>query len=121
MNPWLVIFLIALGLVCCIMAFYVVLSHIVVFVAKRHVEKTFRQYTEKVEQVLPGKNCGKCGCATCHAYAEKIVREGENDVTLCTEGSEEMADQLRGYIRELELLAQPEETPNPDEREQVEM
>ncbi len=119
MNPWLVIFLLALGLVGCIMIFYVILSHIVIRVAKRHVEKTFRSYTEKMEQVLPGKNCGKCGCATCHAYAEKMVREGENDVTLCTEGNEEMREQLRGYIRELELLAQPEEAPNPDERENV--
>ena len=121
MNPWLVIFLIALGLVCCIMAFYVILSHIVVFVAKRHVEKTFRSYTEKMEKLLPGKNCGKCGCATCHAYADKLVRGGEDDVTLCTEGDEELADKLQAYIRELEMLAQPEAAPHPDERENAEI
>ena len=43
MNPWLVIFLIALALVACVMVFYMILSYIVVCVAKRHGEKIFQQ------------------------------------------------------------------------------
>ena len=38
--------------------------------------------TDELEQLLPGKNCGKCGCANCRAYAEQLVRGGEDDFTL---------------------------------------
>ena len=121
MNPWLVIFLIALGLVCCLMVFYVILSYIVIRVAKRHAEKTFQKYTEKIEKLLPGKNCGKCGCATCHAYAESLVRNGADDFTLCKEGGEDLMEKLQECIGELEMLLAPAEKSEPDQNEHAEV
>lgn len=38
-----------------------------------------------VEQALPGANCGGCGYAGCHAYAEAIVEEGV-PINLCGPG-----------------------------------
>ena len=118
MNPWLVIFLMALALVACLMVFYAVLSFVVIRVAKRHGEKIFKQYTENMERQLPGKNCGNCGCASCHEYARKLVRGEEVDITLCTEGDDELTEKLQALICDLEQLLGPaEKGENPDLRE----
>ena len=118
MNPWLVIFLIALALVAVIMAFYAILSYIVIAVARKHGEEMFKKYTQQLEAALPGKDCGKCGCATCHMYAERLVRGEEEDATLCTEIDEEALDKLKSCIFELELLLAPsEKLESPDTRD----
>ena len=118
MNPWLVIFLVALILVAVIMGFYAILSYIVIAVARKHGEEVLKKYTEQLEAALPGKNCGKCGCATCHIYAERLVRGEEQDVTLCTEGDEETLDKVASCIFELEQqLAPSEKLESPDARD----
>ena len=118
MNPWLVIFLVALILVAVIMGFYAILSYIVIAVARKHGEEIFKKYTQQLEAVLPGKNCGKCGCATCHMYADRLVRGDEKDATLCTEGDEETQDKVQSCIFELEqLLAPSEKLESPDTRD----
>src|SRR5208337_2900115 len=38
---------------------------------------------EEVESLLPKANCGACGCAGCHAFAEKAVK-GEISPGKCT-------------------------------------
>jgi Na+-translocating ferredoxin:NAD+ oxidoreductase RNF subunit RnfB len=43
---------------------------------------------EEVESLLPKANCGACGCAGCHAFAEKAVR-GEIAPGKCTVNSPE--------------------------------
>ena len=118
MNPWLVIFLLAVALVAAVMVFYMILSYIVITVAKRHGEKLFQKYTAEMEQLLPGKNCGKCGCTDCHMYAERLVRGMEYDVTLCREGGDDLPEKLNACIADLENLVKPEEaSEHPDARE----
>jgi electron transport complex protein RnfB len=57
------------------------------FANKRfHVETDPR--VGKLEEVLPGVNCGGCGYPSCSAYAEAIVTQGE-EVDLCVVGGEE--------------------------------
>ena len=118
MNPWLVIFLVALALVACVMVFYMILSYIVLRVAKRHGEKIFKQYIDEMEKLLPGENCGKCGCDSCRAYAERLIRGEEDDITLCTVGGAEVAEKLEACIGDLDqLLAPAEKLENPNLRE----
>ena len=118
MNPWLVIFLVALALVACVMVFYMILSYIVLRVAKRHGEKIFKQYIDEMEKLLPGENCGKCGCDSCRAYAERLIRGEEDDITLCPVGGAEVAEKLEACIGDLDqLLAPAEKLENPNLRE----
>ena len=42
----------------------------------------------KVEEVLPGVNCGGCGYPSCAAYAEAVAENGES-VDLCVVGGSE--------------------------------
>jgi len=43
----------------------------------------------KVEEILPGANCGACGFPGCSGYAEGIVNE-DADISLCSPGGSEV-------------------------------
>ncbi len=47
----------------------------------------------KVNEVLPGANCGGCGCAGCYDFAVRLV-EGKASVTGCPVGGEDVAVQI---------------------------
>jgi RnfABCDGE-type electron transport complex B subunit len=47
----------------------------------------------KVEEILPGVNCGACGCSGCRAYAQAVV-EGKAEANLCSVGGEEIAQEI---------------------------
>lgn len=48
---------------------------------------------QKIENVLPGANCGACGAPGCSAFAEGVV-EGKYDVNGCVAGGEEVAQAI---------------------------
>jgi RnfABCDGE-type electron transport complex B subunit len=60
-----------------------------------HVEQDPR--IEKVENALPGANCGGCGYAGCAAYAKAVV-EGKAPVTGCTVGGPELAQGIANIL-----------------------
>jgi electron transport complex protein RnfB len=43
---------------------------------------------EKIEALLPQSQCGQCGYAGCHPYAEAVAH-GEADINLCVPGGEQ--------------------------------
>ncbi|MBN1699600.1 MAG: RnfABCDGE type electron transport complex subunit B [Spirochaetales bacterium] len=53
--------------------------------------------TARLEEALPGLNCGACGFAGCVSYAEAIVG-GEAALTLCTAGGSQTAEKLAGIM-----------------------
>jgi len=52
---------------------------------------------ERVDEVLPGVNCGACGWAGCNAYARAVVEEGAA-VNACIPGGQETARQVAEII-----------------------
>ena len=44
----------------------------------------------KIREVLPGANCGACGCAGCDEYASKLAK-GEAEPNLCPVGGAAVA------------------------------
>lgn len=72
--------------------------------AKRYSEKTRSKYQEKLEKLLPGKNCGECGCETCKEYAAAVFysRADENK---CPHGKETLPEDMKKVMAEfLQLL-----------------
>lgn len=49
-----------------------------------------------VEAVLPQAQCGACGFAGCHAYAEAVVLNPEVPPNLCVPGKKNIADKIAG-------------------------
>jgi Na+-translocating ferredoxin:NAD+ oxidoreductase RNF subunit RnfB len=52
---------------------------------------------ERVEQALPGINCGACGMAGCIAYAKALV-EGGAPVNACIPGGQETAEAIADIL-----------------------
>ncbi|MBW2591803.1 MAG: RnfABCDGE type electron transport complex subunit B [Deltaproteobacteria bacterium] len=55
------------------------------------------QNVEKIIEVLPGANCGGCGCVGCGEYAEAVVA-GEAEVNKCTVGGEGIAAEIAAIM-----------------------
>lgn len=68
-----------------------------IFQAKFKVEEDTR--LTDINNLLPGANCGACGSAGCHDFAEKIF-EGKIDENGCKVIKGEAKEQLHNYIKE---------------------
>ncbi len=52
---------------------------------------------DKVEEMLPGTNCGACGVPGCRAFSEKLI-EGESSPSGCTVSSPEGIDNIASFL-----------------------
>lgn len=59
------------------------------------VEVDVRQAT--VEEMLPGYNCGACGCPGCAGMAEKIMAE-EINLKACRPSKQDQLDAIAEYL-----------------------
>ena len=52
-----------------------------------------------IRSCLPGNNCGACGFAGCHAYAEAIVNGEAESCNMCKPGMKmNKAEEIRKYL-----------------------
>lgn len=64
-----------------------------------HVEEDPR--IKDVEKMLPNANCGACGFAGCHDFAESIVKGESKKVSQCKAGKKEKNyDPIVAYMQE---------------------
>lgn len=54
---------------------------------------------DKVEDVLPGANCGGCGYAGCSSFAEAVVK-GEAEIDGCPVGGDEVVEKIASILGE---------------------
>jgi len=66
------------------------------YIVKNSQKEGFR--VEKINQELPGNNCGACGNRSCYETAEKIA-EGEKDPKVCDPLDEENEDEIREFMK----------------------
>ncbi len=59
---------------------------------KFHVEEDAR--IDEIEAVLPGANCGGCGCAGCRNFAEQCVKAGNLEGLLCPVGGNSVMQKI---------------------------
>lgn len=52
---------------------------------------------DRIAEILPGANCGGCGCAGCSAFAESIVKNGAR-ITKCNLMTEEKATKIASIM-----------------------
>lgn len=52
---------------------------------------------ERIQEILPGANCGACGFSGCSGYA-KALSEGKAKVGLCSPGGAEVAQKLDDFL-----------------------
>jgi electron transport complex protein RnfB len=67
------------------------------FFSKRFEVKE-NEKVEEVLKILPGINCGACGYAGCHAYAEAVALSKDVPVDLCVPGQKAVADKVSKIV-----------------------
>jgi Na+-translocating ferredoxin:NAD+ oxidoreductase RNF subunit RnfB len=76
--------------------------------AHRFLEKSRDKYINELKQLLPGKDCGKCGCESCEAYARAIFTLYK-DTDCCTEGNMELPRELSACMERFQKSMGQEE------------
>lgn len=102
-NPviWALIFGVAVGALIILLS--LLLSLCVAFAGRGYGEKLQRQYQDKIRQLLPGKDCGQCGCESCDRYARGVLFgvEAEN---ICPHASEDTPQKMLVLVKEMQML-----------------
>lgn len=105
MKPWAFILLTILSISGFILILTFLSSLMISMVAKKHSEKTRDATVTALKNMLPGHNCGACGCKTCEEYARAIFT-CSMDADLCTQGDEDLPrrlnERMEKFLKELE-------------------
>ena len=88
----------------------------VALAGRNYGERLQRLYQNKIRQLLPGKNCGECGCETCDRYARGVLFgvEAEN---ACPYADEDTPQQMLALVKEMQkLMEDPKPIPKRKKR-----
>lgn len=103
MGVWGYILIFAVGATAFILILSVLCNLLMVWFAKRYSEKTLRKSVKDLEEMLPGKNCGKCGCKDCAAYAMEVFTY-RKETDRCTEGAEDLSQRMDAYMKDFQEI-----------------
>lgn len=93
MGVWGYILLFSVGIAAFILIMALFFNLMIAFSARRFSDKSIRVNRKELERLLPGKDCGECGCASCAEYAQAVftLRKGTD---CCTQGPSQLPQQL---------------------------
>ena len=100
MNPWIwiAIFIVAGFVLVNLLAF--LMSLIVSAAASSYSKKFFGGYQDKIHALLPGKDCGECGCRDCADFADCLMRQ-ELPLSKCPYADPEIEAQIDEMVEQL--------------------
>jgi Na+-translocating ferredoxin:NAD+ oxidoreductase RNF subunit RnfB len=108
-------------MVVCIAAFIILMtlmsSAMIGHAARKHSEKTMDANIRALEKMLPGKNCGACGCETCVEYAKEVFI-CSMDPDKCVHGSDDLPQRMEAQVKKF-LKDLEDNTPKKDEQEKI--
>jgi Na+-translocating ferredoxin:NAD+ oxidoreductase RNF subunit RnfB len=93
MGVWGYILLFSVGIALFILLLALFFGLITAFFARRFSEKSINKNLSELEKLLPGKNCGECGCVSCAEYARAVFSMSKG-TDCCTRGSSQLPQQL---------------------------
>lgn len=97
MNAWISLPLIIIAATAFILILAGASSLIVSRCAGNHSKKTLEKNLDQLEKMLPGKNCGACGCESCAAYAEAVFTH-QMDTDCCPHGTEDLSKRMDTHM-----------------------
>ena len=101
MNVWGYILIAAICATGFILLLSVGVNWLIVWLAGRYSGKTLDQSVKNIEKMLPGKNCGKCGCETCAQYAMAVFTY-RMETDRCAEGAADLPQRLDSYMKDFQ-------------------
>jgi Na+-translocating ferredoxin:NAD+ oxidoreductase RNF subunit RnfB len=101
MGVWGYIIISAVVATAFILVLAVVTNLAISWFAERHSSRTLHKSVEGLEEMLPGKNCGKCGCESCAAYAMAVFTY-RMETDRCTEGAADLPQCMDTYMKDFQ-------------------
>ena len=98
MSPWVFIIMIAVTIAVFIILMTLLSSTMIGHAARKHSQKAMDASIRALEKMLPGKNCGACGCATCEEYAKEVFI-CSMDPDKCVHGSEDLPQRMEAQVK----------------------
>ena len=115
MSPWVFILIMAVCIAVFIILMALLASAMIGRAARKHSEKAMDANIRALIKMLPGKNCGACGCETCAEYA-KAVFICSMDPDKCVHGSEDLPQRMDAQVKKF-LKNLEDNTPKREEEE----
>lgn len=100
-NPWSYVFLLIVLAVLVILALSISVSLIVSFAARRYAGRIRNPYQKKITALLPGDDCGACGCPCCQDFALAVLFRAES-ANLCPKIDETARETIEDTVAGLE-------------------
>ena len=101
MNVWGYILIVAVCATAFILLLSVAVNWLIVLFAGRYSGKVLDNSVKDLEKMLPGKNCGKCGCETCAEYALAVFTY-RMETDRCPEGAEDLSQRMDSYMKDFQ-------------------
>lgn len=99
MKVWGTILIVVVAATAIIIALSLFASLLIARFARGYSDKTLKRYVRNIQKMLPGEDCGGCGCATCAEYAQ-CVFYGKADTDRCVKGGPELPARLESCVEE---------------------
>lgn len=103
MSVWVYVVLFVLGTTTLILGLAAFFNFSVTAYAHRRASKIMDNHIVMLARLLPGKNCGACGCDTCEEYARGIF-SCRMESNLCSQGDSELPDKLNKCMDEFQRI-----------------
>lgn len=113
MSPWVFILIMAVCITVFIILLTLLSSVMIGHAAHKHSEKAMDANIRALEKMLPGKNCGACGCKTCAEYAKEVFI-CSMDADKCVHGSEGLPQRMNAQVEKF-LKEMEDNTPKKEE------
>ena len=105
---WVLIFAVGMFIMVLIISFLIGIS--VAAAGRRYGDKLQRKHQKKIRDMLPGKNCGQCGCTDCDGFARAVLF-GAVAENACPYGSEDLPQKLIGVVSDMQKLMEDPKPP----------
>lgn len=111
LHPLLWVLIFAACAVAMIIGISLLIGLCVAVAGRRYGDKLYDRHQQKIRKLLPGKNCGACGCENCDGFARAVLF-GAVAENACPYGSEELPEQMIAIVNDMQKLM---EDPKPPE------
>ena len=98
---WVLIFAVAAFALIMLISFIISLS--VAVASRRYGDKLHSRHQQKIRDMLPGKDCGQCGCENCDAFARAVLfgAVAENS---CPHGDAQLPENMIKVVNDMQKL-----------------
>ena len=98
----------------CAFALVVALSFLVAIcvavAGRRYGDKLQSKHQKQIREMLPGKNCGQCGCEDCDGFARAVLF-GAVAENACPYGGEDLPEKMIEVVNHMQKLMEDPKPP----------